>query len=84
MEQPSRADTREKRSSMNDYDKAVDVCMSKTDEEVEVYMKSRHGKSVALKEYGHKLWPWGHHRYSHNRHPDKHVINGIPLELQTK
>jgi len=40
-EQPSRAEVRLRRSYMNDYEKAVDICMTKTDEEVKEYLKRR-------------------------------------------
>jgi len=41
MEQPSRAEVNLRRSYMNDYEKAVDICMTKTDEEVKEYLKRR-------------------------------------------
>jgi len=50
QEQPSRADTRAKRKVMTDYEKAVDICMEKTDKEVKEYVKKR-GRSVAFDKF---------------------------------
>lgn len=54
-EQPSRAEVRVKRWKMNGYEKAVDVCMEKTDKEVKEYIKKR-GKSIAFDKFDSNPW----------------------------
>ena len=81
-EQPSRADVRARRRVMNDYEKAVDTCMEKTDEEMKEYIKKR-GKSIAFDKFdrfGNRDNKWNASRVTDKMYADITIKKKVELE----